>query len=180
MRETTFYCSGIVLKRTNFGETDRIINLLTRERGHLACLAKGVRKLNSSKRALLEPGNYIKGFFVATKGWPIMTQAKIISDCKNMQQSLKRYRELSQLLEILEKLFVEEELDHPLFNQVLELRKLVVSNQAAPELMRAKLGKLITTLGFQHPTESRYNTISEYIEALSDRPVRSYDYLVVK
>lgn len=38
---------AIVLKRTNFGEADRIITVLTPDRGKLRLIAKGVRKLRS-------------------------------------------------------------------------------------------------------------------------------------
>lgn len=38
---------GIVLSRTNFGEADRIIKLLTPEAGKISLLAKGVRKPKS-------------------------------------------------------------------------------------------------------------------------------------
>ena len=37
---------AIVLRRTNYGESDRILNLLT-EKGMLSCIAKGVRKEKS-------------------------------------------------------------------------------------------------------------------------------------
>lgn len=38
---------GIVLKRTNFGEADRIITMLTPDQGKLRLMAKGVRKIKS-------------------------------------------------------------------------------------------------------------------------------------
>lgn len=39
--------SGIVLSRTNFGEADRIITMLTPEHGKVRLMAKGVRKIKS-------------------------------------------------------------------------------------------------------------------------------------
>ena len=38
---------GIVLSRTNFGEADRIITMLTPEQGKVRLIAKGVRKIKS-------------------------------------------------------------------------------------------------------------------------------------
>ncbi|MEI7682998.1 MAG: DNA repair protein RecO [Candidatus Saccharibacteria bacterium] len=38
---------GIVLSRTNFGEADRIITMLTSDRGKVTLMAKGVRKIKS-------------------------------------------------------------------------------------------------------------------------------------
>jgi DNA repair protein RecO (recombination protein O) len=180
MNDRTFSCQGIVLKRTNLGETDRIVSILTQQKGKITCVAKGVRKLKSSKRALLEPGNYVKGFFVATKNLPLLTQAVLLDNCQAMSQSLKKYRELSQFLEILEKLFVEEELDDPLFNQVIKIRSLVVNHHSQPQAIRDQLGDLIMALGFQHPKQSEFDNISQYVSELVERPVRSFEYLAVK
>ena len=46
MLETDLKTRAFVLRRTNYGETDRILNLLTPE-GKISCLAKGVRKEKS-------------------------------------------------------------------------------------------------------------------------------------
>src|SRR4051812_43718179 len=39
--------SGIVLKRTNYGEADRIITFLTPDHGKIRLIAKGVRRVKS-------------------------------------------------------------------------------------------------------------------------------------
>jgi DNA repair protein RecO (recombination protein O) len=45
---------AIVLSRTNFGEADRIISLLTPEQGKIRLLAKGVRKIKSKMAGGIE------------------------------------------------------------------------------------------------------------------------------
>ncbi len=180
MKSKSFSASAIVLKRVNVGETDRIVNLLTQEFGKITVVAKGVRKMSSSKRAYLEPGNIIKAFCIETKSLPLLTQATLIEDCSIMKQNLSAYRSLSQLLEIFEKLFVEVELEPEIFHYALLLRKQVVVGKAPASFAREILGKIIVQLGFQHPDESKYNTISDYISALSDSKVKSFEYLQVK
>ena len=71
---------AIVLKRTSVGESDRIVTLLTPEQGKLTCVAKGVRKLTSSQRAYLEPGNLVSIYLIETTGMPILTQTKLKND----------------------------------------------------------------------------------------------------
>jgi len=180
MKTRTFSIKGIVLKRINVGETDRIINLLTQEYGKMTCVAKGVRKIKSSKRAFLEPGNVIDAFLVKTKSLPILTQATLIDSCSKMKQTLGSFRQLSQMLEIFEKLFVEQELEQEIFFKALNLRKKIATSTASGKFVRETLSEIITDLGFQHPQESKYNTISDYISALSDRKMKSFDYLNVK
>jgi DNA repair protein RecO (recombination protein O) len=45
---------GIVLKRTNFGEADRIVQILTPEYGKISMMAKGVRKEKSKLAQAIE------------------------------------------------------------------------------------------------------------------------------
>lgn len=45
---------AIVLRRTNYGEADRVLSLLTPERGKLSAIAKGVRKPKSKLAGGLE------------------------------------------------------------------------------------------------------------------------------
>lgn len=180
MKSRTFSTKGIVLKRVNVGETDRIINILTRENGKMTCVAKGVRKITSTKRAFLEPGNLINGYFVKTKSLPLLTQATLIDDCSQMNQTLASFRRLSQLLEIFEKLFVEQELSVDLFLKTVKLRKMMVLNKATSDYTRRILSEIITELGFQNPSNSKYDNISDYISALTDSKMKSFEYLNVK
>lgn len=180
MRTRSFSTTAIVLKRVNFGETDRIVNLLTQEFGKITVIAKGVRKMSSTKRASLEPGNVIQAFCIQTKSLPILTQTKLIQDCALMQQNLAAYRSLTQILEIFEKLFVEVELEQEIFYKALLLRKQVILGKAPAQFVRNILSEIISELGFQSPEESKYNTITEYISALSDSKMKSFEYLQVK
>jgi len=180
VKNKSFTVTGIVLKRINVGETDRIVNLLTQEFGKITVVAKGVRKMTSSKRAYLEPGNIIKAFCIETKSLPLLTQAALIEDCSLMKKDLSAYRSLNQLLEIFEKLFVEVELEPEIFHYTILLRRQVVSGKAPAKFVREILSKIIVQLGFQHPDESKYRNITDYISALSDSKIKSFDYLQVK
>lgn len=50
----TLNYEAIILRRTNYGEADRILNLLTPERGKVSAIAKGVRKSKSRLAGGLE------------------------------------------------------------------------------------------------------------------------------
>jgi DNA repair protein RecO (recombination protein O) len=180
VKNKSYTVAAIVLKRINVGETDRIVNLLTQEFGKITVVAKGVRKMKSSKRAFLEPGNIIKAFCLETKSLPLLTQATLIEDCSIMKQNLSSYRSLTQLLEIFEKLFVEVELEPEIFHYAILLRRQVVAGKAPAKFVREILSKIIVQLGFQHPDESKYKNISDYIAALSDSKMKSFEFLQVK
>ena len=179
-RSKNFCVNGIVLKRNKVGETDRIITLLTQEYGKLTAVAKGVRKLSSSKRAFLEPGNLVTAYFVKTKSLPLLTQAKLISDCHQIRTKLNEIRKLTQLLEILEKLFVEDEVEEPIFTSILKLRQKIVDQQINNSKIKKELANLIEKLGYPHPKNTEFDSILEYVSSLIDQPMHSFEYLVTK
>ncbi|GAA3617252.1 DNA repair protein RecO [Marihabitans asiaticum] len=51
--------SGVVLRTHKLGEADRIITILTRSRGKVRAVAKGVRRTKSRFGARLEPGMHV-------------------------------------------------------------------------------------------------------------------------
>ena len=79
-RERVFRTEAIVLRRTDFGEADRLLTVFTPERGKLRLIAKGARKPTSRKSGHVELFSY--GHFLvavgrdldlvtqATKKWP--------------------------------------------------------------------------------------------------------------
>ncbi len=178
MAARSFTLQALVLKRRNIGETDRLVTLLSQEKGRFVCIAKGVRKLNSSKRAFMEPGNIIQAHFVRTKSLPLLIQAKLISSSAAAKTNLSKIRQLSQILEIFDKVFVEEEQPLDLYKLTLEIRQKIIDQQT--QGVRQQLGELMVKLGFVHPQKTRFETVLEYVQSLVDRPMKSFDYLNVE
>ena len=176
-----FKVYGLVLKRVNFAESDQIIHFLSKEKGHFSAVVKGVRKLNSKKLGLLEPGSLTEAYFIKTKGLPLLTQLgqkKEQVDVKTL--SLKKLRLFFQLLEVFERLFVAEELDDTSFNLVLKLRKEALSNAPNQRLIKNDLADLIAHLGFVHPDQTEFGSLSAYVESLTEKELKSARLLTIK
>ena len=197
MNTKSFSTPAIVLKRKNLSETDRLVTLLTRQQGKLVCIAKGARQMKSTKRAYLEPGNYIVALFINTKSLPLLTQAKLIDDFAQSKKELKSIRQLTQVLEIVDRLFAEGEEDEQLFDEVLAIIKLINLSPAMPASrqesertpssavakaeknvvseVKKRLQSLVAKLGY--PTVN--GSLLDQVAQLSDRPMRSWEYLRV-
>ncbi len=176
----TFVNLCLVVKRHNYQETDRLVTLISQEKGKFTAIAKGVRKLNSSKAAFLEPGNLVKAFFVNTKSMPLLTQAVLIKSSQNLASNLQQIRRLTQILEIFDKLLVEESLDDATFQQILKIRKLVVQANSPIHLIKKELSFLIELLGFGKLKNIDVASVLEYVSSISEQPMKSFDYLNVK
>ncbi len=178
MKKRTTNLSALVIKRYDLGETDRIVTLLSQPKGRIACVAKGVRRLNSSTRASLEPGNLIKAHLIFTKGMPLLVQTKLLEDVAALRKNLAKIRQLTQILEIFDKLFVEEEIENNLFEHILKTRQHLICGQT--QLIRSDLNHLIKKLGFADQTNSKTQTVLECVQQIVERPMRSFEYLRVK
>jgi DNA repair protein RecO (recombination protein O) len=174
----TYTVTALVLKRVNVGEADRIVTLFTREQGKLVCVAKGVRQITSTKRASLEPGNYLKAFLVTTKSLPILTQTQLHNDFNTLKKDLSKIRQLQQILEIVDALFVEGQAEEILFDEVLNMLQRLAQPQPVNGYIRSRLQYLIENLGYPKPTDSN-QSIADYVSQLVDKPMKSWKFLKI-
>lgn len=167
--------SALILKRSNTGEADRVVTLLTKEEGRIVAIAKGVRKIKSSKRAYLEPGNIAKVMLIKTKSLPILTQARLEEDTSLIRNNLAQIRQLVQLLEIIDKLFVEEEIEDHIYQMVMRVRKKIIEGNKVN--LKKDLTTLVEWMGFEPLEESGHTSILEYVAEITGKKMRSFDYL---
>lgn len=87
---STYQTPGIVLSRSNFGEADRVIRLLTPYHGKISAVAKGVRKIKSRLAGHLEPFAET-GLMLATgKNLDVITSARLIWYPHKLTDSIER------------------------------------------------------------------------------------------
>jgi DNA repair protein RecO (recombination protein O) len=178
-RARTFSTPAIVLSYKKIGERDLIVVLLSRQQGKIRMIAKGARKLTSSKKAALEPGNVVTAYGVITKSMPLLTQAKLLEDCMPIRSSLQKIRQLSQLLEIFDRLFVNEELEPEMFQHILKMRKLIVTDQPTKSTILTKIDHLLTMLGYQPLADTKHQSVMDYVADITERPMKSWEFFKV-
>jgi len=176
----SFRLSGLILKQVKVGETDTLITLLSQEQGKIVVRAKGNRKMNSHKRAILEVGNMVSAHCIGTKGMPLLTQAKLVRSCRDsLENTLSHHRKLQQILEFFDKLFVEEELDDETFAQIETIYEQTLTQPHTYNTIVKKLDGLLIRLGYQPLQETPYANVSEYVSVLAEKPLRAHDFLYI-
>lgn len=73
----TYHTTGIVIGRTNFGEADRIVRLLTPDYGKLSAVARGVRKIKSRAGGHLELFGEVKLMLATGRNLDVITSAQL-------------------------------------------------------------------------------------------------------
>lgn len=113
---------GVVLRTYKLGEADRIVSVLTRDRGRVRAVAKGVRRTTSKVGARLEPLGHVDVQFFTAPGRSLetVTQVESISSYGNhLSADYGRWTAGQAMVEAAEKLTPEE--GHPALQQFLLL-----------------------------------------------------------
>jgi DNA repair protein RecO len=166
---------ALVIKCQRYRESDLFVTLLTKQWGRVVVIAKGVRKLTSTKRSFLETGNLIKTHLIHTKGLPILTQTELLSSTHEIRTDLSALRKFLLFMEILDHLLVNEQLPTPLFQKILYLRELFLK-KLGNHLIRPHCHHLLKQLGYTDDHSSAAN-ITQQVTHITKRQLCSFTYL---
>lgn len=133
----TYRDQAIVLRTHKLSEADRIITLLSRDRGRFKAVAKGVRKANSRFGARLEPLNLVDVQCYTGKGLDIVTQVETLAAYgATASQDYAKWTAGQAMAETAERLTpIEEEPANQQFLLLLGGLRTLVSEEHDPGLI---------------------------------------------
>ena len=99
---------GIILRRTDMGESDRLLTLFTRDYGKFKAVSKGTRKPASRQTGHVELFGRSNLLIAAGKTFDIVTQAESIEMYPALRENLVRTTYAAHIVELLDR-FTEEE-----------------------------------------------------------------------
>ncbi len=111
----TYKTEGIIIKRTNFGEADKILTVLTRNRGKLKVLAKGIRRINSRRAGNVELFNQAVVFLAEGRTFKILTEARTVRSFPQLRTELTMSAAAFYLAELVDRLIPEEQTQPAVF-----------------------------------------------------------------
>ena len=116
MRERSYRTEGIILRRIDFGEADRLLTLFTREYGKLRAVAKGARKPQSRKTGHVDL--FMRTRFQMARGrdLDIITQAEMVESYAPLRGNLVRTTYAAYAVELLDRFTAEEDQNLNLYN----------------------------------------------------------------
>ena len=96
--------TGVILRRRDFNEFDRLLTIFTPEEGMVECLARGVRKITSKLGSKLQLFQWLRLQLAQNRGrWPTITGVDCLqsqSATTNPAQDFRRFSLLCALAEI--------------------------------------------------------------------------------
>ncbi len=103
----TFKTEGIVIKRRNVGEADRIITIFSKDHGKLQIKASGVRKITSRRSPHIELLNYVNLTLYTGKTYPILVEAQSKENFSTLKEDLHKVGLAYHICELIDGLCPE-------------------------------------------------------------------------
>jgi DNA repair protein RecO (recombination protein O) len=96
-------CEGIVLRTTDYGETNKVVTLYTREWGKVGVMARGAKKANSRFSAVTQIFTY--GYYLIQKGSGLgsLQQGEIVSSMRSIREDIFLTAYASYIVELTDK-----------------------------------------------------------------------------
>ncbi|MTV50154.1 DNA repair protein RecO [Heliobacillus mobilis] len=99
---------ALILRCRNYGEADRLLTLLTPERGKVSAIAKGVRKPKSRLRAGTQPLTHCHLVLYEGRNLHTITQAEALESFAGLQGDIDRFAHASLMAELVDKFSPEQ------------------------------------------------------------------------
>lgn len=99
--------TGIVIKQVEYSDYDRILTIITKNHGKISAIAKGARRLTSSKSASTDLFVKSRYSFAEGKSLDIVTETVVEDVYEKSKESYDQISTLFYLAKVLDKLIVE-------------------------------------------------------------------------
>lgn len=139
---------AIILKKSDLGETDRLLCIYSKELGKVNILAKGVKKLGSKLRYHIEPISYSQLILVEGKNFLILKDALLIDEFLKIKKDLERLKIAKEIAEMIDQAIAGEEKDENIWELILTTFKELNVGRATSYLVKDFQKNLIKLLGY--------------------------------
>lgn len=166
---------GIIIKRSNVGEADKLLTIFTRDNGKMHVKAPGIRKISSRRSPHLELLNRTTLTLYNSGRMPLVSEADMLSDYRHIKSDLTKVGYAYHMCELIEGLCPENEENDLIYTLLVEtLDSLCLSDDSKSLISNFEL-RLLDLLGFasQRMRTSEYFNMHAYIESLLERKLKA-------
>jgi len=148
-RERLYRTEVIIIRRSDFGEADRLLTILTPKYGKRRVIAKGARKTTSRRAGHVELFHRVELQLATGRTFDIVTDAQIIDAYKQLHEELPRLSYAYYVSELIDKLLVDDEENWPLYNLLSQTLAALDSSSVLDLVTRYFELHLLNLLGYR-------------------------------
>ena len=170
----SYRTEGVILKRINIGEADRILTIFTKHYGKIRVIAKGVRKLTSRKGGNVELFNQIILFVHRGRNLDILSEVEILNSFKAWRKNLVKVGTAYYFCELIDKLTADGQANQAVYKLLVDSLG-QIDEEGLSKLVRGFEEQLLDELGFGVPAKLRAapGSLKTYIEQITEREITS-------
>lgn len=169
-----FKTEGIIIKRRNSGEADRVITIFSKTYGKIQAKAIGVRRITSKRSSHLELLNLVHFNFYKGRVIPLVLETQTIENFGELKDDLTKIGFAFHMCELIDGLCADSQ-EQPLVFDLLykTLQKLSKSDDIVVVVHEFEV-ELLTLLGFwSQTTQSAHTDNQVFIEHILERKLKS-------
>lgn len=169
---------GIILKRKNYGEADRILTVFTLQKGKITILARGIRKITSRRAGNVELLNQVVMYLHPGKNFYLLTEATAVETYQDIKGNLAVSTYAYHIIELVNRLLPENVTERLVYSYLLAVLR---GLNTAPRqiLIRAFEVKILSLLGFAHFSAKNQDYIHEDVRKILSF-LESKDWVEIK
>jgi DNA repair protein RecO (recombination protein O) len=137
---------GVVLRRRNLGEADRLVTVLSRDRGKMTVAARGVRRPRSRLGGRLEPATRFRALMAEGRTLDVVSQVDVLESYSAMRDDLERLGVVAVLLELTDRALADRQPHVEVYRLLLSALGLV-QGRAADIAWRWYAARLLVLTG---------------------------------
>ncbi|MFW0780517.1 DNA repair protein RecO [Rossellomorea marisflavi] len=127
-------CEGIVIRTNDYGETNKIVTVFSREFGKVGLMARGAKKPNSRLSAISQLFTY--GYFMYIKGNGLGTlqQGEMVESLRHIREDLFKTSYATYMVELLDKA-TEDRKPNPFLFELVHQSLHYLDDEVDPEIL---------------------------------------------
>lgn len=170
----SFKTEGIIIKRRNYGEADRLLTVMTKNNGKIQVKATGIRRIPSRRSAHVELLNHSTLGLYRGRSYAVLTEAEAIDNFSSIKNNLEKIGHAYHLCELIDGLCPENQEN----TRVFFLLKNILNNLSLdyPVSISEFEIELLSILGYLDKDEmftERFD-MQLFIENILERKLKSY------
>ena len=168
----SYKTEGIIIKRKDFGEADRILTVLTKNQGKISVVAKGVRKISSRRSPHVELLN-LSILTIHDGKIPVLTEAETLRHFSILKNDLEKCGFAFYICELIDGLTAEYQESRVAFNLMQDVLTRLQTETKPQNLISKFEQDLLASLGFLPKTQLFIEDSDAFIEDIIERKIKS-------
>lgn len=177
MKKKLYTAEGVILKRRNYQESDRIVTVFTREYGKIMAIAKGVRKISSRRSGHLEIFTQARFILYQGKTWDHVAEVSSLSQFELFRRDLTRASFAYYACELLDYLLPDRQSHECVYDRFIQLLQILSTPASAIDLQKEIYEfalHILRLLGFLPESHHVHrSSIHRFVESITERKLKT-------